>query len=56
MHSLIEKSNKIRAILKDQDYVIKEIDVSQLHKRAAFDAMQEIAIMAEVDSVFIVGY
>ena len=40
----------------DQAYVIKEIDVSRLNKKGAYEAMQEIAIMAEVDSHFVVGY
>jgi len=56
MHSSVEKSNKTRAILVDQAYVIKEIDVSNLHKGAAFEAMLEIEIMAETDSHFVVGY
>lgn len=42
MHSSVEKSNRTRQILKDQAYVIKEIDVSVLDEKAAFEAMQEI--------------
>lgn len=56
MHSSVEKSNKARQIDADQHYVIKEIDVSVLPQHAAFEAMQEIQIMAEVDSHFVVGY
>jgi len=56
MHSAVEKSNKTRQLVKDQAYVIKEIDVSVLPEKAAFEAMQEIQIMAEVDSHFVVGY
>ena len=56
MHSSVEKSNKTRQLVKDQAYVIKEIDVSVLPKQAAYEAMQEIAIMAEIDSHFVVGY
>ena len=56
MQSQVEKSNKTRALLADQAYVVKEIDVSKLYKHAAFEAMQEIRIMAEVDTHFIVGY
>ncbi len=36
MTSTVEKSNKTRAIIVDQAYVVKEIDVSRLHKDAAF--------------------
>ena len=42
--------------MADQAYVIKEIDVSILPQHAALEAMEEIAIMAEVDSHFMVGY
>ena len=56
MASTVEKNNKMRQLIADQAYVIKEIDTSKLHKQAAFEAMQEIAIMAEVDSHFVVGY
>ncbi len=56
MHSSVEKSNKTRQLVKDQAYVIKEIDVSLYPEKAAFEAMQEIQIMAEVDSHFVVGY
>ena len=56
MHSSVEKSNKTRQLLADQAYVIKEIDVSILPQHAALEAMEEIAIMAEVDSHFMVGY
>ena len=56
MHSSVEKSNKTRQLFMGQDYVIKEIDVSVLPEQAAFEAMQEIAVMAEVDSHFVVGY
>ena len=56
MQSAVEKSNKTRALIADQAYVVKEIDVSKLHKKAAFEAMAEIEIMAEIDSHFVVGY
>ena len=56
MQSAVEKSNKTRQLVKDQAYVIKEIDVSVLPEKAAYEAMQEIAIMAEIDSHFVVGY
>lgn len=56
MQSAVDKANKLRAIIAEQAYVIKEIDVSKLHKKAAFEAMAEIEIMAEVDSHFVVGY
>ena len=56
MHSSVEKSNKSRQLDADQHYVIKEIDVSILPKSAALEAMQEIQIMMEVDSHFVVGY
>ena len=42
--------------MKDQAYVIKEINVSELPEQAAMEAMQEIEIMAEVDSHFMCGY
>ena len=56
MHSSVEKSNKSRQLDADQHYVIKEIDVSVLPQQAAFEAMAEIQIMAEIDSHFVVGY
>ena len=56
MTSGLERKNKTRLLLADQVYVIKEINVSMLPEQAAFEAMQEIQIMAEVDSHFMVGY
>ena len=56
MHSSVENTNKTRQLTEDQAYVIKEIDVSVLSQQAAFDAMQEIQIMAVIDSHFVVGY
>lgn len=56
MHSAVEKSNKTRQLLADQCYVIKEINVSDWGRRAAMEAFEEIAIMAEIDSHFVVGY
>jgi len=56
MSSGLERKNRTRQLIKDQAYVIKEINVSLLPEKAAFEAMQEIQIMAEVDSHFVVGY
>ena len=56
MQSAVEKSNKTRQLLSEQAYVIKEIDVDGLPKQAAFEAIQEVEIMAEMDSHFVVGY
>ena len=36
--------------------MIKEIDTSKLPKEAAMEALQEIELLAELDSHFIVGY
>ena len=56
MHSSVETSNKSSQLDADQHSVIKEIDVSVLPQQAAFEAMLEIQIMAEIDSHFVVGY
>ena len=39
MQSTIEKQNKVRSIVIDQYYVIKEIDTALLPKEAAFEAL-----------------
>ena len=56
MSSGLEQKNKTRQLFKDQAYVIKEINVGMLPEKAAFEAMEEISIMAEIDSHFVVGY
>ena len=56
MHSSVQKGNKVRSIVQDQFYVIKEIDTVNLPKEAAFEAMNEIEILAELDSHFVIGY
>lgn len=56
MHSAVENGNKVRTIIQDHAYVIKEIDTAKLPKEGAFEAMQEIATLAALDSHFIVGY
>lgn len=40
----------------DQNYVVKEIDTALLPKEAAFEALQEIEIMSELDCHHCVGY
>lgn len=40
----------------DQNYVVKEIDTALLPKEAAFEALQEIEIMSELDNHHCVGY
>ena len=45
-----------RSLEKDRHYVIKEVDTANLPSYAAFEAMQEIELLAELDSHFIVGY
>ena len=50
-------ANKVeRSLVMDRHYVIKEVDTSLLPTYAAFEAMQEIELLAELDSHFIVGY
>ena len=39
MQSAIEKQNRVRSILVDQLYVVKEIDTAKLPKEAAFEAL-----------------
>lgn len=56
MHSTVEESNRVRSIIMDHAYVIKEIDTAKLPAEGAFEAMQEIATLAELDSHFVVGY
>lgn len=56
MKSTISEQNKVRSLLIDQNYVVKEIDTAQLPKEAAFEALAEIEIMSELDSAFVVGY
>lgn len=56
MQSTIEKQNRVRSIMMDQQYVVKEIDTAKLPKEAAFEALQEIEMLAEIDSHYIVGY
>ena len=45
-----------RTLEKDRHYVIKEVDTANLPSHAAFEAMQEIELLAELDSHFVVGY
>ena len=45
-----------RSLVMNRDYVIKEVDTAALPSFAAFEAMQEIELLAELDSHFIVGY
>jgi NIMA (never in mitosis gene a)-related kinase len=40
----------------DQLYVVKEIDTALLPKEAAMEALQEIEILGELDSHYVVGY
>jgi len=56
MQSEIAKQNRVRSILVDQWYVVKEIDTAKYPKEAAFEALQEIEMLADLDSHFIVGY
>jgi len=56
MQSSVSKQNRIRSLVQDQSYVIKVIETSKLPKEAAFEALQEIELLAELDSPFIVGY
>jgi hypothetical protein len=39
MQSTIEKANRVRSIIVDQQYVVKEIDTALLPKEAAFEAL-----------------
>ena len=56
MHSTVELSNRDRSIIMGNAYVIKEIDTAKLPKEGAFEAMQEINTLADIDSHFVVGY
>lgn len=56
MQSTIEKQNKVRSLVMDQLYVVKEIDTALLPKEAAMEALQEIEILGELDSHYVVGY
>lgn len=56
MQSTIEKQNKVRSLVIDQLYVVKEIDTALLPKEAAMEALQEIEILGELDSHYVVGY
>jgi hypothetical protein len=56
MHSAVKEGNQVRSLIQDQTYVIKEIDTALLPKEGAFEAMQEITILSEFDSHFVVGY
>ena len=50
-------ANKVeRSLVADRHYVIKEVDTAELPAYAAFESMQEIELLAELDSHFIVGY
>ena len=42
MTSGLEAKNKTRQLIKDHSYVIKEINVSMLPEKAAYEAMLEI--------------
>ena len=56
MQSSVEKQNKVRSLWLDQQYVIKEIDTANVPKQAALEAIQEVELLAQIDSHFIVGY
>jgi len=56
MQSTIEKANKVRSLVIDQLYVVKEIDTTLLPKEAAMESLQEIEILGELDSHYVVGY
>ena len=49
-------NKKERSLVMDRHYVIKEVDTAAIPAEAAFEAMQEIELLAELDSHFIVGY
>ena len=53
----VNMANQVeRSLVMDRHYVIKEVDTAALPSYAAFEAMQEIELLAELDSHFIVGY
>lgn len=56
MQSNVEGQNRVRSLVQDQYYVIKVIDTSKLPQEAALEALQEIELLAELNSNFIVGY
>lgn len=45
-----------RELIKDEFYVIKQIDVAEVPERVGLEAMQEVETMGQMDSPFIVGY
>jgi hypothetical protein len=46
----------VRQLLKDQFYVIKVIEVGSVPEKVGIAALEEIGIMQELDSPYIVGY
>ena len=56
MKSAKSGENRVRSLLQDQVYVIKEIDTSKLPKSAALEALHEIELLGGLDSHFIVEY
>ena len=45
-----------RSLIKDQLYVIKVVDVSEVPENIANEALQEIEVMCKMESPYIVGY
>ena len=56
MSCSFQNSSKIRELLVDQFYVIKEIDTSKMPKEIALEQLMEIELLGELESPFIVGY
>ena len=56
MQSAMQKANKVRHLQQDLHYVIKEIDTENFPDEVAMDALNEIQMLAELESHFIVGY
>ena len=52
--NMVHKSE--RTLVMDRHYVIKEVDTASIPSYAAFEAMQEIELLAELESHYIVGY
>ena len=42
--------------MKDQAYVVKEIDVAELPEKKGLEALSEMQMMCTMDSPYVVGY
>ena len=52
----VAQPNQNKALLKDQYYVTKVIDVAKVPQEVGLEALKEIETMQALDSPYIVGY